>query len=159
MSVLKCYCHPLLTALLLAGHSSCFNLLFWQLKTGDFFRWKLWDTVLKQFSNIDLESIPISFCFLSPCCLNTCKITSNNSVFDSLKNRGLEIGWSFISKYAFLAKPVMMETSISKWLIPAVYIIVVCRSPKERLSPFVQGTRYTQRKNSYYMLWESFHVY
>lgn len=79
-----------------------------------FFPWKLWDTVLKQFSNIDLERVPISFCFLSLCCLNTCKITSNNSAFDSLKNRGLEIGWSFISKDAFLANPVMMEICVFK---------------------------------------------
>lgn len=35
MSVLKC-CHLLLTALLLSGHSSCFYVLFWQFKTGNF---------------------------------------------------------------------------------------------------------------------------
>lgn len=146
MSVLKCYCHPLLTALLFAGHSSCFNLLFWQLKRGDFFfPWKLWDTVLKQFSNIDLERVPISFCFLLLCCLNTCKITYNNSVCDSLKNWVWRMGLVFISKYAFLSKPVIMEIWIFKWVILVVYMTVVFRTLNEKMSPFVQCTGYTQR--------------
>lgn len=79
-----------------------------------FFPWKLWGTILKQFSNIDLERVLISFCFQSLRCLSTCKITSNSNAFDSSKNRGLEVGWSFILKRPFLANAVIMEVCVFK---------------------------------------------
>lgn len=132
-----------------AGHSSCFYLLGWQLKTGDFFPWKLWDTVLKQFSHIDFQRVPISFCFLSLFCLNTCKIACNNSVFDSLKIRGLEIGWSFISKYAFLANHVVMELFMLKWVILAVYFTVFrSLNNNDNKSPLCAGYRWHTRTHT-----------
>ena len=66
-----------------------------------------------------------------------------------MKNRDLETGWSFISKYAFLANLVMIEICVFKWVILAVYITVVFRSLNKKMDPFAQGTGYTQRKNSF----------
>lgn len=76
MSALKCYCHPLLTALCLLVRPPASIYYFCSSKQVIFFffhescgtlYWK------KKFLTIDLERLPITFCFLSLCCLNTCK--------------------------------------------------------------------------------------